>query len=118
MKIILHVDMNREGLFRPISAYYGTVEPQGHLTLHLHILVWIQGSFSPQQIRDRLRYDDAGFQSQLIKWLERCHRGEFATENMKYVGRHISEKRLECHRHEDYNIDFEDVDDDTDFGMY
>jgi len=31
-----------------------TVEQQGRLTLHLHMLLWILNSLSPQEIRDRL----------------------------------------------------------------
>ena len=34
-------------IFSDASAYYGTVEKQGCLTLHIHLLVWIWGSFSP-----------------------------------------------------------------------
>ncbi|KAF7796800.1 hypothetical protein EIP86_007984 [Pleurotus ostreatoroseus] len=53
VKHILRPDSTRGGLFGPTEAYYGTVEQQGRTTLHLHLLLWIKGSCSPQQIRDR-----------------------------------------------------------------
>jgi len=34
------------------AAYYAAVEQQGRLTLHLHMLLWILNSLSPQEIRD------------------------------------------------------------------
>src|SRR6266511_1771492 len=34
---------NREGFYGPTSGYYGTIEQQGRLMLHLHMLLWIVG---------------------------------------------------------------------------
>lgn len=42
------------GLFGDTSAYYGTVEQQGCLTLHLHMLLWIRGCDSPDEIHQRI----------------------------------------------------------------
>jgi len=42
----LGVDQDHTGLYGDTSAYYGTVEQQGRLTLHLHLLLWIAGSLS------------------------------------------------------------------------
>ncbi|PBK94439.1 hypothetical protein ARMGADRAFT_927965 [Armillaria gallica] len=67
------------GLFSETLAYYDTVEQQGHLTLHLHIIIWIKYSLSPQQIRDRLLAGDSEFQKQLIQYLESAHKGEYFT---------------------------------------
>ncbi|PPQ72163.1 hypothetical protein CVT24_002414 [Panaeolus cyanescens] len=64
-------DSPKRGLFGKPSAYYGTVEQQGRLTLHLHFLLWIEGSPSPQTIRDRL-LDDDEFQLKLVEYLESC----------------------------------------------
>ena len=44
IKHILGIGTDHEGLFGETSAYYGTVEQQGRLTLHLHLLLWIVGS--------------------------------------------------------------------------
>ena len=41
-----HAD-NREGFYGPTCGYYGTVEQQGRLTLHIHMLLWITGNLKP-----------------------------------------------------------------------
>jgi len=40
---VLGVGSARRGLYGETNAYYGTVEQQGRLTLHLHMLLWIKG---------------------------------------------------------------------------
>ncbi|KAJ7197490.1 hypothetical protein C8J57DRAFT_1105686, partial [Mycena rebaudengoi] len=67
------------GLYGETDAYYGTVEQQGRLTLHMHMLVWIRGALSPQEIRDRISASDSDFQKSLIDYLESTHIGEFMT---------------------------------------
>jgi len=41
IKHVLGVGADHDGIIGKTAAYYGTVEQQGHLTLHLHLLVWI-----------------------------------------------------------------------------
>ncbi|KAJ6548903.1 hypothetical protein B0H19DRAFT_952479, partial [Mycena capillaripes] len=65
------------GLFGHTNAYYGTVEQQGRLTLHLHSLIWITNALSPQEIRDRIMKPRSRFRLRLIKYLEDCHRAEY-----------------------------------------
>ena len=48
IKNVLGVDHEHPGLYGKTSGYYGTVEQQGQLTLHLHLLLWIAGALSPQ----------------------------------------------------------------------
>lgn len=79
IKNVLGVKHNHPGLYGETSGYYGTVEQQGRLTLHLHLLLWIDGALSPQEIRDRLMADDSSFQKDLIEYLEGVHKGEFLT---------------------------------------
>jgi hypothetical protein len=67
------------------SGYYGIVEKQGRLTLHLHMVLWIINAFSPQEIRDKLMDDDGEFQQSLIQYLEGCQKGEFLTGTMGFV---------------------------------
>jgi hypothetical protein len=43
IKNVLGVENNHPGLYGKTSGYYGTVEQQGRLTLHLHLLLWIDG---------------------------------------------------------------------------
>ena len=54
IKHVLGVDSDHPGLYSDTSAYYGTVEQQGRLTLHLYLLLWIAGCLTPQEIRDKI----------------------------------------------------------------
>lgn len=98
---VLGVNTDHKGLFGETSGYYGTVEQQGRLTLHLHLLVWIRGSSSPQQIRDKLLDGDSTFQKRMIDYLESCHKGEFTTGLMEDIRADIAESKdpdetMEC----------------------
>jgi hypothetical protein len=85
IKHVLGVKNNHPGYYGETSAYYGTVEQQGRLTLHMHMLLWIRGSLSPQDIRDRILDSTSDFQQKLIEYLEGVHRGEFLTGTMDDV---------------------------------
>ena len=62
IKHVLGVDANHPGLYGDTSSYYGTVEQQGRLTLHLHMLLWIRGTLTPQEIQDRIIDPESYFQ--------------------------------------------------------
>ena len=49
---ILGADTNQRGIYGPVPAYYGTVEQQGQLTLHLHMLIWLKGNLTPQEVHN------------------------------------------------------------------
>ena len=53
IKFVLGVGLDRPALYGDTAGYYGTVEQQGHLTLHLHMLLWIKNSLTPQEIRGK-----------------------------------------------------------------
>ena len=76
IKHVLGFGSDHAGIFGETSAYYGTVEEQGRLTLHLHLLLWIRGAPSPQEIRERIMNPDSEFRKNLITYLESCHQGE------------------------------------------
>jgi hypothetical protein len=78
-------DNPSSGLFRKPSTYYGTVEQQGCMTLHLQLLLWIEGAPSPQQLQDRLKTADEVFECKITEYLESCHVGEFQTGAMEEV---------------------------------
>jgi len=61
------------------SAYYGTVEQQGRLTLHLHLLLWISGSLTPQEIREKIMDVNSDFQKKMVEYLESLCVGQFLT---------------------------------------
>src|SRR6202453_2196297 len=79
IKHVLGVGTNHPGIYGDTAAYYGTVEQQGRLTLHLHLLLWIRGAFTPQEIRDRIMDPNSDFQKEMVMYLEGVHQGEFIT---------------------------------------
>ncbi|KAL4263449.1 ATP-dependent DNA helicase [Pleurotus pulmonarius] len=82
---VLGVGLDRPGLYGETSAYYGVVEQQGRLTLHLHMLLWIRGNLSPQIVRERLDEQDGEFKRRLIEYLEGCHQGDFMEGDLEDV---------------------------------
>jgi hypothetical protein len=91
IKHVLGVGSNHSGLYGQTSAYYGTVEQQGRLTLHIHLLLWIRGSLTPDEIRDRLIDPTSDFQRQLVEYLESAHQGEFLTGTKTDVLSNVSQ---------------------------
>ncbi|KAL1750608.1 hypothetical protein FB107DRAFT_177916, partial [Schizophyllum commune] len=79
IKHVLGVGSGRRGYYGPTSAYYGAVEQQGRLTLHLHTMLWIRGAPSPQTIRDRLLAGNTTFEAEMIRYLEEMQTGQFLT---------------------------------------
>ena len=68
---------SQPGFYGPTSGYYGTVEQQGRLALHLHMLLWIKGNLNPEDMRSRILNEDSVWHAKVLDWLERCHIGEF-----------------------------------------
>jgi len=85
IKHILGVGTNHPGLYGDTSAYYGAVEQQGRLTLHMHMLLWIRAALSPQEIRDKIIDATSDFQKAMVEYLESVHIGEFMTGKMEDV---------------------------------
>ena len=85
IKHVLGVGETHPGLYGETSAYYGTVEQQGRLTLHMHMMLWIKGAMSPQKICERLMSHDSQFEEALKRYLEAAHAGEFITGSMDDV---------------------------------
>lgn len=108
----------RPGVFGHTGAYYGTVEQQGRMTLHLHILIWIVCALSPQEVRDRLLGKDSDFTKELIDYLENCQTGEFLTGSMedmvnKFGALKKPTRRSEINRNSNTETVREEVDDPT-----
>src|SRR4030095_5686799 len=70
---ILGVKSVNSGFFRETSAYYGVVEQQGRLTLHMHMLIWLKCCLSPQEIREKIINSDSEFLKKLVEYLESVH---------------------------------------------
>lgn len=92
LKHILGVDAEHDGLYGKTSAYYGTVEQQGRLTLHLHLMLWIKNSLSPQQIRDKIMSEDSEFKQRIVEYLEGVHMGEFQTGDIDEIRKSYNDK--------------------------
>ena len=95
IKHCLGIGSELPGLFGDTEAYYGTVEQQGRLTLHLHLLLWIQNSMSPSQIRTTLTDETSAFWAELSAYLEACHQGEFMTGTHDEVRERIDANKLD-----------------------
>ncbi|KAH6907180.1 hypothetical protein BKA70DRAFT_1104794, partial [Coprinopsis sp. MPI-PUGE-AT-0042] len=80
------------GLYGKTSAYLGVVEQQGRLTLHLHMMVWLEGCPSPKDMRERILSDKV-WQTKVVQWLEGCHQGEFLTGTLQEVHERREESR-------------------------
>src|SRR6202522_4408506 len=85
IKHVLGFGQKHARLYGETKAFYGTVEQQGRLTLHLHMLVWIKGSLSPQDVRDKILDPDSDFQRLMVQYLESVHQGEFYDGKMEDV---------------------------------
>lgn len=92
LQCVLGVDGSEVGLFGKTSAYYGTVEQQGRMTLHLHLLLWIYASMTPREIRDKLMSKDGEFQKRMVEYLEGSHQGEFISGSHQDVMHNVSER--------------------------
>jgi hypothetical protein len=91
IKHVLGVNKEHPGLYSKTAAYYAIVEQQGRLTLHLHMLLWILNSLSPQEIRDRIMDPNSDFQKRIVEYLESVHLGEFMTGTMDEVKEQVHE---------------------------
>jgi hypothetical protein len=81
----------REGFYGHTSGYYGTVEQQCCLTLHLHMLLWIAGNMNPEDSRVKILEESSAWHQNLIRWLERCHSGDFLSGNHAEVTSHTEQ---------------------------
>ena len=62
---------NNKGVFGTYKAHYGTVEAQGQGTLHCHMLLWVEGSLNPQEIKDKVLMDkDKQFLARLLNYID------------------------------------------------
>lgn len=77
VKNVLKVGSNERGIFGDVSSYYGVVEQQGRLTLHIHMLLWIRNSLSSQKIREGIMDENGSFQKKIIEYIENTHQGGF-----------------------------------------
>ena len=58
---VLGLEKDHHGPYGKTAGYYDMVEQQGRLTLHLHMLLWIQGSPSPEELCSKILDPDSDF---------------------------------------------------------
>lgn len=92
LKHVLGVGVDHRGVYGDTAAYYGTLEQQGRLTLHLHMLIWIKNSLTPQEIRDCIKDPNSDFQQRMVEYLESVHVGEFVNGTMVDVSEKVKKK--------------------------
>jgi hypothetical protein len=97
IKEVLGVGSNHRGIYGNTNAYYGTVEQQGRLTLHLHMLIWIEHAISPQAIRDKVMDSSSDFQKMLVQYLESVCQGQCLNGTMAEVKQKIdNQTKFDC----------------------
>ena len=89
IKHILGINSGHKGLYGKTSAYYGTVEQQGRLSLHLHMLLWIKGAVTPEEIHRCIKDPQSTFCESLVKYLEGSYVGEFMTGPKEIVEKNL-----------------------------
>ncbi|PPR04686.1 hypothetical protein CVT24_011903 [Panaeolus cyanescens] len=93
---VLGYESDHRGVYGDVNGYYGTVEQQGRLTLHLHLLLWIKGTPTPQEVRDKLKSDKTSeWASRLVAWLDSCSTGGFITGTHEEVSSMVLRKEKE-----------------------
>ena len=60
---------SRPGILGVTKAYYGCVEAQGRGSLHCHMVVWVHGGLTSDEIRDRVIADHS-WRDRLIEFLD------------------------------------------------
>ena len=95
IKHVLGYGSTYSGLYGKTAGYYGTVEQQGRLTLHMHMLIWIKHSLSPQEIRDKIMDPESDFQKKIVEYLEATHIGEFMDKTLAEVEHDICTEEVE-----------------------
>ncbi len=87
---VIGFDARHKGLYGPVEAYYGTVEQQGRLTLHLHSILWMTNGLSPRKMREHIMDKSSTFQNRLVQWLESCHMGGFVGSTFAQVAEDVN----------------------------
>ena len=54
IKHVLGVGGDHCGIYGDTAAYYAPIEQQRRLVLHGHMLLYLKGCLTPQQIRDKI----------------------------------------------------------------
>jgi len=95
IKHVLGVGVSHPGVYGNTAGWYGTVEQQGRLTLHLHMMLWIKNAPIPQEICDKILDPNSDFQKLIVEYLEGVHMGEFLNGPMEHIHLRVESKENE-----------------------
>lgn len=73
----------REGIFGRIKSYVGTVEAQGRGSLHLHLLLWLEGAPTERELKHALT--SATFREKIKKYIGETIRADLGGRNSSEV---------------------------------
>lgn len=68
------VFVRREGIFGTVKSYVGTVEAQGRGSLHLHLLLWLDGAPTASELRRALTTDP--FREKVKRYIKKTIRAD------------------------------------------
>lgn len=77
---------SEHGIFGTISAYFGVMEAQGRGTLHLHLVVWLEGAPTTEEMKTLLQ--EAEFREKFVKYIQaniRSHLDGFSKDGLKTI---------------------------------
>ena len=73
----------REGIFGIVKSYIGTVEAQGRGTLHLHLLLWLEGAPTARELKNALT--TAPFRERIKRFIRETIRADIEGKQLTEV---------------------------------
>ena len=101
IKHVLGVGEDHSGIYGDTAAYYAPLEQQGRLAIHGHMLLYLKGSLTPQEICDRIMDSTSDFQQKMVEYLESVHIGEFMTGTMEDVKSNVDKEEADNKSYQD-----------------
>ncbi|KAJ7355962.1 hypothetical protein DFH08DRAFT_690993 [Mycena albidolilacea] len=88
----------KRGVFGRVKHYYGVFEAQNRGSLHLHILIWLEGALSPKLLQEKAVADEH-FKRQLFAWMESIIRHDLPsnTHSIASPSKLVQKQCLMCH---------------------
>lgn len=71
--------VRKEGIFGRVKSYVGTVEAQGRGSLHLHLLLWLEGAPTASEMRHALNSDS--FRERIKEYINKTIRADLDGKN-------------------------------------
>ena len=82
----------KRGVFGRVKHYYGVIEAQNRGSLHLHILIWLEGALSPLEIQKKATVD-ADFKLRFFRWLETSFKLDLPPNTTEADGTRLEQKQ-------------------------